>query len=79
MIEQAIKDLQLGKRHLFVVGDKLTDIELARRAGAEGILVLSGYGEEERKRLAGTGKTQPAYLAADLLQAIQWLISRLSI
>lgn len=79
MVEQAIKDLQLGKRHLFVVGDKMTDIELAGRAGAEGILVLTGYGKEEKKRLAGTGETQPAYIAADLLQAIQWLISQLSV
>lgn len=79
MVEQATRDLQLGKRHLFVVGDKLTDIELARKAGAEGILVLTGYGEKERKRLAEAGKTQPAYIAADLLQAIQWLISRLAL
>jgi len=79
MVEQAIRDLQLGKRHSFIVGDKLTDIELARRAGAEGILVLTGYGEEQRKRLDETENVQPAYIATDLLQAIQWVISRLSV
>ncbi|MCD6151688.1 MAG: HAD family hydrolase [Deltaproteobacteria bacterium] len=79
MVEQAIDDLQLGKRRLFVVGDKLTDIELAKRAGAEGILVLTGYGREEKKQLDKIGKAQPAYIATDLLQAIQWIFSRLAV
>jgi len=79
MVEQAIDDLQLGKRRLFVVGDKLTDIELAKRAGAEGILVLTGYGREEKKQLDKIGKAQPAYIATDLLQAIQWIISQIAV
>ncbi len=79
MVEQAIDDLRLGKRRLFVVGDKCVDMELANRTGAEGILVLTGYGREEKKQLDKIGKAQPAYIATDLLQAIQWIISRLAI
>jgi D-glycero-D-manno-heptose 1,7-bisphosphate phosphatase len=79
MVEQAIDDLQLGKRRLFVVGDKCVDMELANRTGAEGILVLTGYGREEKKQLDKIGKAQPAYIATDLPQAIQWIISRLSV
>ena len=79
MVEQASKDLRLGKQHLFVVGDKYVDIELANRTGAEGILVLTGYGREEKKQLAGTGKTLPAYIATDLLQAAEWILSQLTI
>jgi D-glycero-D-manno-heptose 1,7-bisphosphate phosphatase len=78
MVEQAIDELQLGKRRLFVVGDKCVDMELANQTRAEGILVLTGYGEEEKKRLDETENVQPAYIATDLLQAIKWVISRLS-
>lgn len=78
MVEQAISDLQLGKRRLFVVGDKLVDLELARRTGAEGILVLTGYGGKESKRLNKTGELQPASIAADLVQAARWILSQLA-
>ena len=79
MVEQAIEDLHLGKRRFFVVGDKNVDMELAGRTGAEGILVLTGHGREEKKQPAGTGKKQPAYIATDLLQAAEWILSQLTI
>jgi len=79
MVEQAIDDLQLGIRRLFVVGDKCVDMKLASQTKAEGILVLTGYGREEKKQLEKIGKAQPAYIATDLPQAIQWIISRLSV
>jgi len=77
MVEQAIKDLQLGNRRFFVVGDKGVDMELAGRVGAEGILVLTGYGRKEKKLLDKIVKVQPAYITTDLPQAVQWIISRL--
>jgi D-glycero-D-manno-heptose 1,7-bisphosphate phosphatase len=44
MVEQAARDLQLDVARSFVVGDKWIDVELARNAGARGILVRTGYG-----------------------------------
>jgi len=79
MIERAISDLNLENRRFFVVGDKGVDMELAERVGAEGILVLTGYGRKEKKLLDKIGKDQPAYIATDLLQAVQWIISRLAV
>jgi D-glycero-D-manno-heptose 1,7-bisphosphate phosphatase len=44
MVEQAARDLDLDVARSFVVGDKWLDVELARNAGARGILVRTGYG-----------------------------------
>lgn len=63
-------DLDLTKS--FVVGDKATDIDLARNSGAKGILVKTGYGE---KVLQGEYQhsTRPDYVALDLTDAVGWL------
>ena len=42
MVEQAAADLGLDVARSFVIGDKWLDVELARNAGARGILVRTG-------------------------------------
>ncbi|MEC4983144.1 MAG: HAD family hydrolase [Oscillatoria sp. PMC 1068.18] len=61
----------------FVVGDKATDIDLAHNAGAKGILVKTGYGQDV---LGGSYQhpTQPDYIAQDLAEAVEWIFSRLT-
>ncbi len=44
MVEQAARDLDLDVARSYVIGDKWIDVELARSAGARGILVRTGYG-----------------------------------
>jgi D-glycero-D-manno-heptose 1,7-bisphosphate phosphatase len=44
LLEAAAHDLDLDLATSWVVGDQWRDIELARRAGARGILVRTGYG-----------------------------------
>jgi D-glycero-D-manno-heptose 1,7-bisphosphate phosphatase len=44
LLEAAARDLHLDLHSSWVVGDQWRDIELARRAGARGILVRTGYG-----------------------------------
>lgn len=44
MLESAARELGLDLQRSWVVGDQWRDIELARRAGAQGILVRTGYG-----------------------------------
>lgn len=65
----------LDLRRSFMVGDKATDIDLARNAGCKGILVSSGYGEQV---LAGTYQhaVQPDCIAADLPEAVTWILSQ---
>jgi D-glycero-D-manno-heptose 1,7-bisphosphate phosphatase len=74
LLIQAAEEHAIDVASSYLVGDKRTDIECAHRAGAKGILVLTGYGEDELSKIESTTLAQPAYVAADLLDAVQWII-----
>jgi len=73
MLLQAAADQPIDLGRSFVVGDKLTDMEMAHRVGAKGILVLTGYGREE---FGGKGETgpEPDQVVPDLEQAAEWIL-----
>lgn len=48
---QAAKKYDVDLPHSFVLGDHPHDVELARRAGATGIYLLTGHGEKHRHEL----------------------------
>ena len=50
MLTQAADEHGIDLSQSYLVGDKLTDIECAQRAGARGILVLTGYGKDEAEK-----------------------------
>lgn len=75
MIQRAALDFDLDLRSSFVVGDKYLDMELAFRAGARAILVLSGYGHEQYRLGRQTWPRQPDYVAANLLEAAEWIVA----
>lgn len=64
--------LELSRSYL--IGDKITDMECARRAGMKGILVLTGYGALEQRTITESPLMQPAFIADDLLAAVTWII-----
>jgi histidinol-phosphate phosphatase family protein len=70
LIETASVEHEIDLKRSFVVGDKASDIGLARGAGAKGILVLTGMGEEEREKLTES----PDFVARDILNAITWIL-----
>jgi len=77
MVEQAFQEHpELDRRRAYVVGDKATDVELARRCAARSVLVRSGYGD---KVLAGAYQwpVQPDFVAADIEEAIAWILADL--
>lgn len=56
MVEQAVRKYPIDRKRSFVIGDKLDDLLLARRARlAGGILVRTGKGRKSEKELAGKG------------------------
>ena len=75
MIDAAAKDLNIDVSCSYVVGDKIIDIELANKAGARGILVMTGYGREELKLLNSERKVWPDHIADDLYDAVKWILS----
>jgi len=74
LLTRAAQEHSIDVSSSYLVGDKCTDIECAQRAGARGILVLTGYGREELNKIKRASSAQPAYVAADLLDAVQWII-----
>jgi histidinol-phosphate phosphatase family protein len=55
----------------FVVGDQMTDVGLARAAGAQPVLVLTGSGRTNRRRALAAG----AKVTRNLATAAAWILA----
>ena len=71
MARQAAEDLDLDLTRSVVVGDRWTDVQLARAVGATGILVKTGYGATQVSR-PPDGQAADA-VVADLMEAVGWV------
>ena len=72
LLHRAVRDLDLDLDRSVVIGDKWSDVALARAAGARGVLVRTGYGR-------GQEPAPPADLRADaivdtLMDAASWVL-----
>jgi len=72
LVARAAADLDLDVTRSFVVGDKWTDVALARAIGAKGVLVRTGYGADEEKHPA-CGVAADA-IVDNLAAAASWII-----
>jgi len=72
---RAAADLSLNLARSYMIGDKADDVLFGRAIGATPILVLTGYGREARKKL-GKGTDRPPAVAADLREAVDWILAR---
>ena len=76
LLARAADDLRLSVRRSAMVGDKLLDAETGRNAGATGLLVRSGYGRDEERRLAGgTDEPAPDGVFEDVPAAARWILA----
>lgn len=78
LAEQAAREHGLDLLRSYVVGDRRTDLEMARRIGAKGILVLTGYGRGEWEWHGKGGALSLDFLAEDLLAAARWILKDVS-
>ncbi len=60
----------------YFVGDKATDIELGKNAGGKTVLVLTGFGSEEKALLEEKGMA-PDMVSESLPEAADWIIEDL--
>jgi D-glycero-D-manno-heptose 1,7-bisphosphate phosphatase len=74
LLHRAARDLDIDLTRSYVVGDRFKDIQLAANVGAKGILVLTGYGKGELEYYEGDRLVEPHYIAADLLDAAEWIL-----
>lgn len=68
MIERACREHDVDLARSCVIGDKAADVELARAAGCEPVLVLTGQGRAQRAALRG-----PVAVVDDLAAAVTHL------
>jgi D-glycero-D-manno-heptose 1,7-bisphosphate phosphatase len=79
LIMQAMKDHELDPAQCWMIGDKLSDIEAGTAAGLKTVLVLTGYGRSENKKLKTMIKNQnqdsiPTLIGKDLLVAARKIL-----
>jgi D-glycero-D-manno-heptose 1,7-bisphosphate phosphatase len=75
MILEAANDLGLDLSKSSFIGDSLTDMEAAQRAGVgKTILVLTGYGQSELSKIDGKIE-RPDFIMADVPTAISAILS----
>jgi D-glycero-D-manno-heptose 1,7-bisphosphate phosphatase len=73
LVRQAAAAFDVDLPRSFVIGDKRSDVDLARGVGANGVLVRTGYGDDVVQAHAGV-VPGAAHVAADLMAATAWLL-----
>ncbi|MEK6656823.1 MAG: lipopolysaccharide heptosyltransferase II [Nitrospirota bacterium] len=74
LIKRAADELLIDIKKSYMIGDKITDIQMAKEAGMKGILVLTGYGKKDYDIIKKDGLKAPAYIARDIYDAVKWIL-----
>jgi len=75
LIDCAAKDFEIDLGASWVVGDRYSDVELARNAGLRSAFVLSGYGRGEWEYQRNVWKQQPDIVCENLLEAVKVIVA----
>lgn len=70
MLDQAVRELLIDRRHSWMIGDTTSDILAGRRAGLRTILVRTGHAGSD-----GKYPVRPDYALADLAAAVDWILT----
>ncbi len=73
LMQKASEELGFDLRRSFVIGDKMSDIEMGRQAGAVTFLVRTGYGTQ----VAPDQALSVNYIVADLAEAAETIAALL--
>lgn len=76
MLYRAAEDFNLDLAECVVIGDRFRDYAMAQAVGGRGVLVLTGYGQEELASGNDLVSAQPPdHVAENLLEAVRWVIN----
>jgi D-glycero-D-manno-heptose 1,7-bisphosphate phosphatase len=75
MIRQATDAFAIDLASSYVIGDKASDLGLARAAGTQGILVRTGYGQAEAGRHVGA-VPDAVFVADTMMDATSWILEQ---
>ena len=71
-VHRACRELDLDAGRSVVIGDKWSDVRLARAAGARGVLIRTGYGGGQEQ--APPTDLRPDAVADTLMDAAAWVL-----
>ena len=74
LVQRAVADFEIDLNQSWMIGDRYSDIELARNAGVRSAFVLSGYGRGEWEYQRERWIHQPDIVAENLLEAVQQIV-----
>jgi len=75
LIDCAAKDFDIDLEASWMIGDRYSDVELARNAGLRSAFVLSGYGRGEWEYQQNAWTYQPDIVCEDLLEAVKVIVA----
>ncbi len=75
LIHRAAEEFHIDLNESWMVGDRYSDLELARNAGVSAAFVLSGYGRGEWEHQQNDWEHRPDLVAENLLEAVKSIIS----
>ncbi len=75
LLLRAADDLNLDLSRCWMVGDRYSDTQLARNAGARSALVLTGYGRGELEHQSHAWPHRPDLVAENLLEAVKKIVT----
>ena len=76
MLVRAAQDLDLDFGSSYMISDRFQDLSMAFRVGMKGVLLLTGYGKGEYLYHRDKWPRLPAFVAADLLEAVNWILAQ---
>ena len=74
LIERAVAEFDIDAARSWMIGDRYSDVELARNAHVRAGFVLSGYGRGEWEYQRAAWKHEPDMVAEDLLEAVKKIV-----
>jgi D-glycero-D-manno-heptose 1,7-bisphosphate phosphatase len=74
LLLQAAQDLGLDLSASYMIGDHFSDVECAQGVGAQGILLLTGHGNQALAQKENWARP-PSFIASDLFEAVNWIVS----
>ncbi len=74
MLLRAMEKHNIELSRSAMVGDKISDVEMAKANGMTGVLVLTGYGRGELAYQSKNWQVQPDFIAENLLEAVKWIL-----
>jgi D-glycero-D-manno-heptose 1,7-bisphosphate phosphatase len=74
LIRRASSNFEIDLAASWMIGDRYSDIELARNAGLHSAFVLSGYGRGEWEYQRTKWEHQPDMVCENLFQAVKSII-----